>query len=204
MFFQKSLKKLLIRFKWIELHLKNSRNDLSCCCVRTKSCNEANHCRPAIELFCFRSHNRCEIWNKYKEKAEGSWSFSVFSLSRELMPLISRVYLVIEVIWAKCSLLACSLLLARWLFNSEEIDLPLEARFNSETCITFFLACCLSKRLFSSEGLEWLGLEDKNSSALWSEFFLQRLFLIKGRWFITLLSRGSRSLLPKHAFPQWK
>ena len=119
------------------------------------------------------------------------------------MPLISRVYLVIEVIWAECSLLACSLLLARWLFNSEEIDLPFEARFNSDVCIAFFLACCLSKRLFSSEGLEWLGLEDKNSSALWSEFFLQRLFFIKGRWFITFLSRGNPvPCYPNMHFPE--
>ena len=90
-------------------------------------------------------------------------------------------------IWAECSLFSCSFLFARWIFNTEEIDLPLQARFNSDLCKAFLLAFCLSSRVFNSTGLDWLGLEDKKSSALWSEFFLQRLFLIKGRWFITFL-----------------
>ena len=45
--------------------------------------------------------------------------------------------------------------------------------------------------MFSSVELEWLGLEDKKSSASWSEFFLRRFFLIKGRWFMAVLSRGN-------------
>ena len=45
--------------------------------------------------------------------------------------------------------------------------------------------------MFSSVELELLGLEDKKSSASWSEFFLRRFFLIKGRWFMAVLSRGN-------------
>jgi len=112
-------------------------------------------------------------------------------LSRVFMFPIRKNYLTIELIWAECSLFACSLLLARWLFKSVEIDLPLEARFNSELCKAFLFCLCLSNRIFNSDGLEWLGLEVKKSSALWSEFFLQRLFLIRGRWFITFISRGN-------------
>ena len=104
---------------------------------------------------------------------------------------IRKDYFISEVIWAECNLFACSLLFAKWIFNSEELELPLEARFNSDWCNAFLLAFFLSKRIFNSDELEWLGLEDKKSSALWSEFFLQRLFLIKGRWFITFLSRGN-------------
>ena len=104
---------------------------------------------------------------------------------------IRKIYLIIEDIWAEWSLFACSLLFARWLFNSEEIELPLEARFNSDWCNAFLFAFFLSNRIFNSDGLVWLGLEDKNSSASCSEFFLQRPFLIKGRWFITFQSRGN-------------
>ena len=104
---------------------------------------------------------------------------------------IRKDYFISEVIWAECNLFACSLLFAKWIFNSEELELPLEARFNSDWCNAFLLAFFLSKRIFNSDELEWLGLEDKKSSALWSEFFLQRLFLIKGRWFIMLLGRGN-------------
>ncbi len=96
-----------------------------------------------------------------------------------------------ELICAECNLFSCSLFLARWLFSFEELELPLAARFNSAWCIAFLFAFCFSNRIFNSVGLEWLGLEDKNNSALWSDFFLQRLFLIKGRWFITFLSRGN-------------
>ena len=94
-------------------------------------------------------------------------------------------------IWAECSLFSCSFFWAKWLFSRKEIDLPLEARCNSDWCITFLLTFCLSNRIFNSIGLVWLGLEERNNSALWSEFFLQMLFLIKGRWFITFLSRGN-------------
>ncbi len=94
-------------------------------------------------------------------------------------------------IWVECSLFSWSLFFAKWLFNWEEKDLPLEARFNSDWCIAFLLSFCLSNRIFNSVELEWLGLEDKNNSALWSEFFLQMLFLIKGRWFITFLRKGN-------------
>ena len=94
-------------------------------------------------------------------------------------------------ICAEWSLFSCSRFFAKWLFNWEELDLLLEARFNSDWCIAFLLDFCLSNRIFNSVGFEWLGLEDKNNSALWSEFFLQILFLIKGRWFITFLSRGN-------------
>ena len=184
-FFQKFLKKLLIWFKWIELHLENSRNNLPCCGIRAKSRNETYHCCPAIELFCFWSHGNLEMWNKYKEHTERLWVLRSISPSRDLMIPIRKVYLTVELIWAKWSLFACSLLFARWLFKSEEIDLPLEARFNSDSCKAFLLAFCLSNRIFNSDGLEWLGLEDRKSSASWSDFFLQRLFLIKGRWFIT-------------------
>ena len=111
--------------------------------------------------------------------------------SRKLILSIRKIYLIIEVICAKWSLFSCSLFFAKWLFNWEELELPLAARFNSDWCIAFLLAFCLSNRIFNSVGLEWLGLEDKNNSALWSEFFLQRFFLIKGRWFITFFSRGN-------------
>ena len=102
-----------------------------------------------------------------------------------------RNQLVIEIIWAECSLFSWSLFWAKWLFSLEEIDLPLEARCNSDWCITFILTFCLSNRIFNSIGLVWLGLEERNNSALWSEFFLQMLFLIKRSWFITFLSRGN-------------
>ena len=106
-------------------------------------------------------------------------------------------------IWAECSLFSWSLFFAKWLFSWEEIDLALQARFNSDWCIAFLLAFCLSNRIFNSVGLEWLGLEDKNNSALWSEFFLQMLFLIKGRWFITFLSRGNPvPCCPNMHFPE--
>ena len=94
-------------------------------------------------------------------------------------------------IWAESSLFSCSLFWAKWLFSWKEIDLPLEARFNSDWCISFLWAFCLSNRIFNSIGLVWLGLEERNNSALWSEFFLQMLFLIKRSWFITFLSRGN-------------
>ena len=98
--------------------------------------------------------------------------------------------MIIE-IWAECSLFSCSLFLAKRLFSFEELDLPLQARFNSDWWIAFFLACCLRSLMFSSVELELLGLEDKKSSASWSEFFLRRFFLIKGRWFMAVLSRGN-------------
>jgi hypothetical protein len=97
------------------------------------------------------------------------WTICPIPLLRGLMSSIRKVYLIIEVIWAECSLFACSLLFARWLFNSEEIDRPLAARFNSDSCNAFLLAFCLSSRIFNSDGLDWLGLEDKKISALWSE-----------------------------------
>ena len=112
-------------------------------------------------------------------------------LSRIKMLPIRKIYLIIELIWAECNLFACSLLFARWLFSSEEIDLPFEARFNSDSCNAFLFAFFLSNRMFNSDGLEWLGLEDKKSSALCSEFFLQRPFLIKVRLFITFFRRGN-------------
>ena len=104
---------------------------------------------------------------------------------------IRKVYLIIEVMCAEWSFFICSFLFAKWLFNREELELLLAARFNSDWCNAFLLAFCLSKRIFNSAGLDWLGLDARNNSALWSEFFLQRLFLIKGRWFITFLSRGN-------------
>jgi hypothetical protein len=94
-------------------------------------------------------------------------------------------------IWAECSLFSCSFFWAKWLFSWKEIDLPLEARFNSDWCISFLWIFCLSNRIFNSIGLVLLGLEERNNSALWSEFFLQMLFLIKRSWFITFLSRGN-------------
>ena len=97
------------------------------------------------------------------------------------MLLIRKVYLIIEMICAECNLSSRSFFLAKWLFKLEELVLHLEARFNSDKCIAFLFAFCLSSRIFNSVELEWLGLEDRNNSALWSEVFLQRLFLIKGR-----------------------
>jgi len=94
-------------------------------------------------------------------------------------------------ICAECNLCSRSFFLAKWLFKLEELVLHLEARFNSDWCIAFLFAFCLSSRIFNSVELEWLGLEDRNNSALWREAFLQRLFLIKGRWFITFLGRGN-------------
>ena len=97
-FFQKVLKKLLIGFKWIDLHLENPRDDLTCSGIRTKSCNETNHCCPAIELFCFRSHKYLEILNKYKVASRKMRELDSFSLSRELIFPIRRVYLIVEII----------------------------------------------------------------------------------------------------------
>lgn len=119
------------------------------------------------------------------------WVFTHSSWLWKLIFFIRRTYLSIEVICAECSLWAWALFFANWLFSSVELDLLLEARFNSHWCIAFLLAFCLSNRMFNSIGLEWLGLEDKNNSALWSEIFLQRFFLIKGRWFMAFLSRGN-------------
>ena len=104
---------------------------------------------------------------------------------------ISITYLSIEVICAEYNLCSCSLFLAKWVFSFAELELLFEARFNSEGCIASLLVFCLRNLIFNSVELEWLGLEDKNNSALWSEFFLQRLFLIKGRWFIAFLCRGN-------------
>ena len=118
---------------------------------------------------------------------------------------IRKVYLIIEVICAECSFFICSLLFARWIFNKEALELLLVARFNSDRCKAFLLAFCLSSRIFNSVGLELLGLDAKNNSALWIEFFLQRLFLIKGRWFITFLSRGNPvPCYPNMHFPRGK
>ena len=125
--------------------------------------------------------------------------------SRKLMLSIRKIYLIIEVICAKCSFLICSFLFAKWLFNSEALELLLAARFNSDWCNAFLLALCLSNRIFNSAGLEWLGLDAKNKSALCNDFFLQRLFLIKGRWFITFLSRGNPvPCYPHMHFPKRK
>ena len=132
-----------------------------------------------------------------------SWVFTHGFWLWELMLLIRKVYLIIEIICAECNLSSRSFFLAKWLFKLEELVLHLEARFNSDWCIAFLFAFCLSNRIFNSVGLEWLGLEDKNNSALWSEFFLQMLFLIKGRWFITFLSRGNPvPCCPKMHFPE--
>ena len=100
-------------------------------------------------------------------------------------------YFTIEAICAEWSLLACSLFLAKWLLRMEALDKSLDARFNSDWCIAFLLAFSFENLLFKSAGLELHGLDDKKSSAALSEFFLQRLFLIKGRWFIAFLSRGN-------------
>ena len=105
--------------------------------------------------------------------------------------VIRVIYLIIEVICAEWSFFSCALFLARWLFSRVEIELPLEARFNSDWCNAFLLACCLRKWMFNSVELDRLGLDDKNNSALCSEFFLQSVFLIKGRWFITSIRRGN-------------
>ena len=128
---------------------------------------------------------------KYKEKRMISLDFCLLFWSKELILPIRRIYFIIEQICAECSFFSCSFLFAKWLFNSEEIELLLDAIFNSDWCNAFLFSFCLSKRIFNSAGLEWLGLDAKNNSALWSECFLQRLFLIKGRWFITFHSRGN-------------
>ena len=119
------------------------------------------------------------------------WVFTCGFWLWELMLLIRKVYLIIEMICAECNLCSRSFFLAKWLFKLEELVLHLEARFNSDWCIAFLFAFCSSSRIFNSVELEWLGLEDRNNSALWSEVFLQRLFLIKGRWFIKFLGRGN-------------
>jgi len=77
--------------------------------------------------------------------------------------------------------LACSLFLAKWLLRMEALEKSLEARFNSDWCIAFLLAFALENLLFNSAGLELHGLDERKSSAARSEFFLQRLFLIRGR-----------------------
>ena len=122
-----------------------------------------------------------EICSKYKENIHTSWVFthSLWLYNKSLA--IRKTYLINDVICAECNLFSCSLFFAKWLFNFVELELHLEARFNSDWCIALSLVFCLRNRIFSSLGLEWLGLEDKNNSALWSEFFLQRVFLIKGR-----------------------
>ena len=185
------MKKLLVWFKWIELHLENARNDLTCCCICTKGCNKAKHRCPTIKLLCFRGHGKNEIWIKYKEELAIPWVFTHGIRLWELIVTIRKVYLIIEMICAECNLSSRSFFLAKWLFKLEELVLHLEARFNSDWCIAFLFAFCSSSRIFNSVELEWLGLEDRNNSALWSEVFLQRLFLIKGRWFITFLGRGN-------------
>ena len=47
--------------------------------------------------------------------------------------------------------------------------------------MAFFLAFSLENLLFNSAGLELQGLDEIKSSAARSEFFLQRLFLMRGR-----------------------
>ena len=128
---------------------------------------------------------------KSKEKLEIPWVFARGIWLWDLMLLIRKVYLMIEIICAECNLSSRSLFLAIWLFKLEELVLNLEARFNSDWCIAILFDFCLSSRIFNSVELEWLGLEDRNNSALWSKVFLQRLFLIKGRWFNMFLDRGN-------------
>ena len=133
--FQKILKKLFVGLKWIEFHLKNSRNDLTCCGIRTKSGNETNHCGPTVVLFCFRSHGK-KIWSKYKEESATLWVFTHVFWLWELMLLIRKDYLIIEMICAECNLFSCSFL-SKWLFKWEELVMPLEAKFDSDWCIAF-------------------------------------------------------------------
>ena len=117
-----------------------------------------------------------------------------FKLSFSLIrgeAMVWNYYFIIEAICAKWSLFACSLFLAKWLLRMDALDKSLDARFNSDWCIAFLLAFSLEKRLFNSAGLELHGLDDIKSSAARSEFFLQRLFLIKGRWFMAFLSTGN-------------
>ena len=134
---------------------------------------------------------RNQIWSKYKGQSVMSWVFTHVFWLWELILLIRKGYLIIEMICAERNLFSCSFFLAKWLFKLKELVLHFEARFNSDWCIAFLFAFCSSSRIFNSVELEWLGLEDRNNSALWSEVFLQRLFLIKGRWFITFLGRGN-------------
>ena len=175
----------------VVIGLENSRNDLTCSCIGTKCSYEAKHCRPTVKLFCFRRHSNLEIWNEYKEYFRPLWVFAPSLWLLDLILLISKAYLIIEAICAECNLFSCSLFLAKCLFRCMELELTFELRFNSDWCIAFLLAFCLSNRIFNSVELEWLGLEEKNNSALCSEFFLQIFFLIKTSWFITFLSKGN-------------
>ena len=114
-----------------------------------------------------------------------------FSALWKILSIYFENYLIIEAIWAEWSLFACSLFLAKWLLSIDALEKSLYARFNSDWCIAFLLAFSLENLLFNSAGLELHGLDDKKRSAARSEFFLQRLFLIKVRWFIAFLSRGN-------------
>ena len=136
---------------------------------------------PTVKIPASGSMVVFEICIQYKELIKSAWVFTHSSRLWELILFIIKAYLLIEAICAECNLFSCSLFFARWLFNCVELELHLAARFNSDWCIASFLVFCLRNRIFNSVGLEWLGLEDKNNSALWSEFFLQRFFLIKGR-----------------------
>ena len=181
----------MVALLFVKVDLENSRNNLTCSSVCTKGCNEAKHCCPTVKLFCFRRHGISEIWNKYKENCLTPWVFAHHLWLWKLIVFISKTYLSIEIICAECNLFSCSLFLARWLFRFEELVLLLEVRLKSAWCIAFLLAFCLSNRIFNSVALEWLGLEEKNNSALCIEFFLQRLFRIKGRWFITFSAEAT-------------
>ena len=83
------------------------------------------------------------------------WVFTHGIRLWELIVPIRKVYLIIEVICAECNLSSRSFFLAKWLFKLEELVLHLEARFNSDWCIAFLFAFCLSSRIFNSVELEW-------------------------------------------------
>ena len=113
----------------IKKFLEDSRNDLTCCCICTKGCNETEHCCPTVKLFCFRSHGENKIWSKYKELKGVLWVFARGFWLLELMFPIRQSYLTIEMIRAECNLFFLFFFLAKWLFKLEELVLHLEARF---------------------------------------------------------------------------
>ena len=90
-----------------------------------------------------------------------SEKFTLGVINLKISANFKKFYLTMEAICAKWSLLACSLLLARWLLRIEPLDKSLDARFNSDWCIAFLLAFALENLLFNSAGLELHGLEDK-------------------------------------------
>ena len=42
--------------------LKDSRDNLTSCCICSEGCYKTKHCCPTVELFCFRCHRKRDLF----------------------------------------------------------------------------------------------------------------------------------------------